>query len=550
MIRNDIVMAPPREAGNEMSNRQQVFGDACEDLLGVVQTKKSAIHSSGLEYEEVCHLLDRGDVKKTETVHEKLFDGEKIRWSQLSSRDSLEGIEYPLDALGPILGEAANVLARDVVAPPEVAAHSVLGVASFASQGIADVAMDSLQYPCSAFLLVVAESGARKSTCDALAQKPLDDYQRRLNAEYKEATRLYEIGLGVHKRSQSELIRSTDLTDEQKKQKIASLSKPRKPVSPLVVSQEPTLEGLQKSIAQGRRSQAIFSDEAGQFFGGYGMSSENRMKTSCGLSKMWDGGPFHRTRAMEGESLSVRKVRLTVQLQAQPYVARSVLGDELMAKQGVLGRFLVAHSACMIGTRQYQSVDVTSDPAVSAYWERINQILENDLTVDSDGELVLDKLWLDDEAKRQWISRYNEVERAQGKGLILQNLKSIASKSGEHAMRLAGIFAVVEKTSLVTADQVIRAWRLVNYYLASSVLASRRAVQDEVENKEEQWLKWLKKLSSEQLNIKYLSKSAPRQYRNGVDYIRTLMQHQEDLGHVRLIEKDTKGQPCEWALEK
>ncbi|MBF0819946.1 DUF3987 domain-containing protein, partial [Streptococcus acidominimus] len=48
---------------------------------------------------------------------------------------------YPLDALGPILGEAASAIARKVQAPAAIAAQSVLAAASLAVQAHADVRM-------------------------------------------------------------------------------------------------------------------------------------------------------------------------------------------------------------------------------------------------------------------------------------------------------------------------------------------------------------------------------------------------------------------------
>jgi hypothetical protein len=57
------------------------------------------------------------------------------------------------------------------------------------------------------------------------------------------------------------------------------------------ITEEPTLEGLQRSFRYGLASQGLFSDEGSQFFGGHAMNPDNALKTMSGLSKFWDGTP-------------------------------------------------------------------------------------------------------------------------------------------------------------------------------------------------------------------------------------------------------------------
>jgi hypothetical protein len=44
----------------------------------------------------------------------------------------------------------------------------------------------------------------------------------------------------------------------------------------------------------------LFSDEGGQFVGGYGMLAENKLKTVACLSSLWDGKPIVHQRAIDG----------------------------------------------------------------------------------------------------------------------------------------------------------------------------------------------------------------------------------------------------------
>jgi hypothetical protein len=81
-------------------------------------------------------------------------------------REIPPGLPYPAEALGP-LRPAVEAVAGATQAPVAIPAASALAVASLAVQGFADV--DTLRgpRPTSLFLLTIARSGERKSSCDA-----------------------------------------------------------------------------------------------------------------------------------------------------------------------------------------------------------------------------------------------------------------------------------------------------------------------------------------------------------------------------------------------
>ncbi len=59
---------------------------------------------------------------------------------------------------------------------------------------------------------------------------------------------------------------------------------------------EPTYEGLTRKYAEGMPSLGIFSDEGGQFLGGFAMNGDNRQKTLAALNDLWQGNPIRRLR--------------------------------------------------------------------------------------------------------------------------------------------------------------------------------------------------------------------------------------------------------------
>ena len=98
---------------------------------------------------------------------------------------------------------------------------------------------------------------------------------------------------------------------------LSNLFPPEPPPEPTIISQDPILEGLQKSFRLGLPSQALLNDEGAQFFGDHSMNKENMEKTIAGLSKYWDGALIVRTRAALGESVTKFDRRLSIHLRGR-----------------------------------------------------------------------------------------------------------------------------------------------------------------------------------------------------------------------------------------
>ena len=94
---------------------------------------------------------------------------------------------YPVESLGPLRGavEAVQGLTQ---APMAIPAQSALAVASLAVQGFANVETLGGVRPLSLFALTIAQSGERKSACDAPLTSALRDHEREQSLAQREAT--------------------------------------------------------------------------------------------------------------------------------------------------------------------------------------------------------------------------------------------------------------------------------------------------------------------------------------------------------------------------
>jgi hypothetical protein len=88
---------------------------------------------------------------------------------------------------------------------------------------------------------------------------------------------------------------------------------------------------LVKLLKEGRPTAGLFSDEGGQFIGGYAMREEHRLKSAAALSRLWDGKPIDRVRAGDG-CFILRGRRLSLHLLVQPRVADRFFCDETLSE--------------------------------------------------------------------------------------------------------------------------------------------------------------------------------------------------------------------------
>jgi hypothetical protein len=466
-----------------------------------------------------------------------------VQWTEV-----IDKVEYPIEALGEILGDAAKAIAEGVQTPPEIAAHSVLAVAAFAAQDKANVSMDGRVIPISLFLLTIAESGDRKSACDKVASVPLETWQREGIKDHVDKLQEYKNRQDVYD-TERKLILGNKKPGQEKAQELENLSPPESPLEPIAICQEPTLEGLQRSFRIGRPSQALFNDEGAQFFGGHSMNKDNMTKTIAGLSKYWDGSPIIRTRSAQGESVSMFDRRLSIHLQAQPVITDKVLNNPILMAQGWLARFLIADSDSKAGTRLYRAVNANEHPAVLKFHSNIGALLTHVPATHDGGGLDLPSLNLSPDAKAYWVQAYDNVERSLLAGGLFEQIKPIASKAGENTLRLAGVFAIVEDTAEITESQVSRAWHLMMYYLQSMLRTTQLGEVSRLERDTLEVLQWLKRQEGVSCTIKEMQKRiTPARHRKSVGHIRIIMAGLVQAMAVEVTDYNSKSEPCAWVV--
>jgi len=419
--------------------------------------------------------------------------------------------KFPLHALSGVLGDAARAIQECVQVPAAIAGQSVLAAASLAVQPLAKLMIDGRTYPLSLFLLTVAESGDRKSAADTFALKPHKEYQKELFVAYREEMVTYQNEYDVFKIERDKVLKNKNLSMAERTDQLDLLSEPLAPTVPTLIVQEPTLEGLHKSFASGRSSQGLFNDEGGQFFGGHAMNSENALKSSAGLSKIWDGDDIIRTRGAADENLTLFDKRLTVHLMIQPIVAEGVLGSSMMQGQGFLPRFLISSPGSIAGSRKYSENNAADDPAISRYHAAMRAILE--IPLPEEGDLNEQRyLPMEPAAKQHWVNTYNAIELGIVKGGVYGDIRAAASKAAENIARIAGVLALFEDPNAlaINLDHMTQAVELGNYYLNEALRLQGGGKVNEVLRKAQGLLEWLQARDSDLISLAEIYQKGPR----------------------------------------
>ena len=357
--------------------------------------------------------------------------------------------EYPLDALPDAVRCAVQEVAGFVKAPIPLVATSALAALSLAIQSHADVQRaEKLHGPCGLFLLAIADSGERKSTCDGFFTTAIRDYQAREQEAAKPQIQAYKSDHDAWDAQRSGL-----------KEKIKSLAKEGKPCTALVQqlhdldADEPTAprvprliygdatpEALTYALAKQWPSGGVISSEAGSVFGGHGMGGDSVMRNLAALNQLWDGATLS-TERRSSESFTVRGARLTMALQVQEATIRAFFDSTkgLARGTGFLARFLVSWPQSTQGTRNFTEAPANW-PALATFNSRLMLILNRPAPIDDDGALTPAMLTLAPEAKTAWVAFHDAIESELSTGRELYDVRDVASKTADNAARLAALF--------------------------------------------------------------------------------------------------------------
>lgn len=417
-------------------------------------------------------------MSECELGNESASVSDSISWQAPHSLTAkVESEPYPVEALPDAIRLAVEEVASFVKAPISMIASSALAALSLAAQAHIDVKRaERLQGPVGLFLLTIADSGERKTTCDNYFVSAIQQYQNKQTVAMEPKVEKYQAELEGWK-AEIDGIRSAiknaaksgKATNELKERLVeVQRNKPKKPRVPRLILGDETPENLAWSLAMEWPSAGLISSEAGIVFGAHGMGKDSVMRNLSLLNVLWDGGS-HSVGRRTSESFTVKGARLTVALQVQEPTLREFFtrSGALARGTGFLARFLVAWPESNQGHRPFTEAP-TDWPHLTAFNQRIAAILNQPIPMDEKGVLnpTISSMTLD--AKTAWEEYHNDIESQLQSGGEFYEVRDVASKSADNAARLAALFQMFDDEGVVRAigiesferASLIAAWHL------------------------------------------------------------------------------------------
>jgi putative DNA primase/helicase len=426
-------------------------------------------------------------------------------------------------------------------------AGSALGTLSLALQAHCDIKRaERLTGPSGLFMLSIADSGERKTTCDGfftstirqyeaeqaeLAASLLKDYAAELAAWNAEREGLLSAIKDMGKKGNNTRDKKDDLIELER-------SKPEPPRIPRLILGDETPENLAYTLAKNWPSAGVVSSEAGVVFGAHGMGKDSVMRNLALLNVLWDGGELSIGRRTS-ESFTVKGARLTVALQIQETALRAFFDKSggLARGTGFLARFLVAWPESTQGNRPFTDPPDTW-PKLARFHQRITEILNTPAPVNEQGGLDPAMLSFTPAAKAAWVNFHDAIEVELKAGGELYDVRDVASKTADNAARLATLFHGFAKNigGAVDADSFESASRIAAWHLSESRrFFSELALPVELANatRLDAWLiEYAKRERTHIIPRREAQRSGPVRDK---DTLKHALQELEDLGRARLL---------------
>lgn len=432
--------------------------------------------------------------------------------------------EVPLADLGP-LTEPVRALALTVQVPHSMALSAILGALAVSVQGLINVRSVFGETPVCLAIVSIADSGDRKSSVDKRAMKAVREFERPLLRKYRKELEAFE----------AQSAGPPILEDEGGKPEGGNQEPP---ISPQILYEDITYQGLMNQLRHARPSFGVFSDEGGKLLNSYGMQSSRRTESIAAFSQLWDGKDIDIARKGSG-SLFLPGRRGTLSLSVQPLVIKKLFNDEEVRSQGFLSRLLITWSESLKGTRLYRTDPeavrrkVEAEAILRDHDQRITELLKTELPLFESGSLELSPrvLELDDGANKMLIDHYNFLEEELGSSGLYANISGWASKAHEQATRIAGILAMYEdpEVKLVTVETMKVALRITEFFLKEALRILDTGYISQQMEEADQLLQWLQtKWTEDLIDVQSAVRFGPNQLRD-TKRIRSLLKTLEEF---------------------
>lgn len=355
------------------------------------------------------------------------------------------GCRFPSLAPFPRLKAAIDEVEGNVKSPHELIFFSALTAISTVVQGIVDVKKPTGQCaPTSLLLLLVADSGERKTSTENIFLDPIREFQREQDIKWKNALSSWEVKKDIWDSKKKEIMRGVarcvrageDALPLELSAFEHEKEKPARPKRFKILYDDVTSEALMWGLYQDIPTAGMISSEA---------SLKNRAFNDIPKqNSLWSGDPIVVDRKIK-ESFELRNARLTVSFMTQPVSLESYVaihGAQLRGS-GLWARFLVSQPISTQGNRGIDSSTVSWQHRQD-FSARIKELLEENVIFLETPGAVRRTIGFAPDAADLWVEVFNEIEEEIRPGGRFEGAGDLASKMADNISRVAALIHVFE----------------------------------------------------------------------------------------------------------
>lgn len=343
----------------------------------------------------------------------------------------------------PCLGSVVDEVEANMKSPREIAVFGAMTALSIAIQGGANIKKPTGQsVPVSLFMLVIADSGERKSSTENVFIKPLREYQAEQDLVWSEQIKGWEAKMLVWEERRRSIARSIakavrdggeELALEEQLKRVID-ERPVRPRRCRLLYDDATSESLMLGLYQDLPAAGLVSSEA---------NLKNRAFNDLQKQNaLWSGDAIAIDRK-SSESFELRDVRLTVSFMTQPAAFEKYIRvqGELLRGAGLWARFLVCQPRSTQGERLLDSPTQSWDH-IKVFEAKIKSLLDDSLKFLESGRRELS---FSPDASDAWVQIFNEVESEIRDCGRFEGAGDMASKLLDNISRVAALVSVFER---------------------------------------------------------------------------------------------------------
>lgn len=376
---------------------------------------------------------------------------------------------FPLEAIPRqlcVIREFCESISHSYQVPIDLAFTLVLAVCGgVLAKRIEIIVSDDWWEPANVYVVVVLESGERKSAVFRVVAQPLADYEQEENARRAPLIEQYRAEMAVmaaqFKQAQSKAAKAEKQDDRDaardQAKKLAEQMRTTKPVLPLqLIADDATPEAIGQLLHEQEGRIALLSPEGDVFdlmAGRYSKDGVGRL----GVYLKGHAGDDYRLNRIGRPSEYVRRPAITCGLAVQPDVIHGLMTKPGLRGRGLLARFFYSMPTSKVGYRDLQVNPVRLETLV-AYSRLVKAAIHIPTPVDGNGNPMPHKVR---PSPKAWDALYQFRERVEVGLRVsgeLSGIRDWGSKLPGLVCRMAGILhALIHSTGPTPGCQPIDA---------------------------------------------------------------------------------------------